>query len=262
MFPLARVTAAIARSMPVLLSDVDDTIVDHGALGLEAYAAVHALARTDPALPLVLVTGRPAAWGELLVRMWPVAAALSENGTIVSVRDGARVTSTSLVDASVVRRPELDALASEIRAVFPELRFSDDVGGRQSDVTFDVGENETVDPATIARVVAYARERGARTTVSSVHLHVGFSPLDKASGSLAFLGQRFGLDPSAARARVGFVGDSGNDAACFGAFFPTFGVANVRAALARLSIAPRFVAEEPRGRGFAAIVERLIALRG
>ena len=53
--------------------------------------------------------------------------------------------------------------------------------------------------------------------------------------------------------RFAFAGDSGNDAACFAAFRTTFGVANVRASLARLSVTPRYVATRTMGEGFAEI---------
>jgi hypothetical protein len=67
-----------------------------------------------------------------------------------------------------------------------------------------------------------------------------------------------GVDPSAALARYAFVGDSENDAACFGAFKTTIGVANLRG---RPTLSPRFVTEAPRGRGVAELARVLGALR-
>ena len=59
--------------------------------------------------------------------------------------------------------------------------------------------------------------------------------------------------------RYAFVGDSGNDAACFAAFRTTFGVANVRArrAAAHRASPPRYVAAAaPMGEGFADVAAR------
>ena len=104
---------------------------------------------------------------------------------------------------------------------------------------------------------------GARSFLSSVHLHATFDPDDKASGSIAYLARAFGEDPGAAtRARWAFVGDSGNDAACFAAFRVTFGVANVRAHLARIPVTPRYVARKTMGEGFAEIARRIVEGRG
>ncbi|MGH7329872.1 MAG: HAD hydrolase family protein, partial [Polyangiaceae bacterium] len=58
-----------------------------------------------------------------------------------------------------------------------------------------------------------------------------------------------------------FVGDSGNDSACFAAFHATFGVANVRQYAARISVPPRFVATKEMGEGFAEIARALLAMR-
>jgi hydroxymethylpyrimidine pyrophosphatase-like HAD family hydrolase len=86
-------------------------------------------------------------------------------------------------------------------------------------------------------------------------------PFDKASGTIAFLGDRFGDDPTAARHRYAYVGDSANDAACFYAFDTSFGVANVGSSVPRLSVPPRYVASAPKGSGFAEICNRILELR-
>jgi hydroxymethylpyrimidine pyrophosphatase-like HAD family hydrolase len=102
---------------------------------------------------------------------------------------------------------------------------------------------------------------GARWTQSSVHLHATFDPDDKASGVLRFCARELGEPPSAAPHRFAFVGDSGNDAPCFAAFHSTFGVANVRASVPRLSVPPRYVAQAAMGDGFAEIAAVLLAKR-
>ena len=96
--------------------------------------------------------------------------------------------------------------------------------------------------------------------MSSVHLHLGLDGDDKASGALAFLQRQRGIDPTRARARWAFVGDSGNDAPCFDAFALTFGVANVRPYAGRLSRPPRYVTRSERGVGFAEVVTALLAV--
>ena len=95
----------------------------------------------------------------------------------------------------------------------------------------------------------------------SVHLHASFERDDKASGAMRFVHARFGDDVGSAIHRWGFVGDSGNDAACFAAFATTFGVANVRAYARSMSVPPRWIAPSERGAGFAEIAKVLVAAR-
>ena len=102
---------------------------------------------------------------------------------------------------------------------------------------------------------------GARTTRSSVHLHASFERDDKASGAIRFVRNRFGDDAGAALHRWAFVGDSGNDAACFAAFKTTFGVENVRAYARTISVPPRWIAPSKRGAGFAEIAKAIVSSR-
>jgi hydroxymethylpyrimidine pyrophosphatase-like HAD family hydrolase len=111
----------------------------------------------------------------------------------------------------------------------------------------------------ILDVVAAA---GARSFASSVHVHATYDLDDKASGAIAYLARAFGEDAgAAASARWAFVGDSGNDAACFGAFRTTFAVANVRAHLGRIPVTPRYVARAEMGSGFAEIAKAILTAR-
>ena len=95
--------------------------------------------------------------------------------------------------------------------------------------------------------------------MSSVHLHVTFDSLDKASGATRFMQARFGWDSTECLSRAAFIGDSENDEACFSAFRTTIGVRNLRG---RLTIAPRFMTRGERGAGFAEAARVLVTRRG
>ncbi len=144
----------------------------------------------------------------------------------------------------------------------PSLHPTDDHIARQADLAFDVGERVHLDPRTIAELIRRIEGLGARATVSSVHAHVVVGDWDKARGVERAVREVLGRDLTTEAHRFVFVGDSGNDAAAF-AFFPlTVGVANVRAHLDALSVPPRWVTHGDRGRGFAELAERLLAVRG
>lgn len=261
MQPLAALPADEARRLRGLLFDLDDTLLTHGLLTRVAYEALWNL--HDAGLKLVAVTGRPSGWGEVLARQWPIEGCVTENGAVHVLREGTGVARRDVCDEATrrSRRVRLAQLVERVRERVPEARLTDDVDARRSDVTWDIGERMKL-PGDRVRAVALAiEEAGARSTQSSVHLHATFDTDDKASGALRFLSQQLGEEAGAAVVRFAFVGDSGNDASCFAAFRTTFGVANVRDAVARLSLPPRYVAARPMGEGFAEVAAEILRKR-
>ncbi len=261
MRPLAALPPEVARGLDGLLFDLDDTVLSHGVLTREAYDAIWSM--HEAGLKLVAVTGRPSGWGEVVARQWPIDGAVTENGAVHVVREGKGVALLFDGHASAVaeRRAKLDALVAAVGRAMPDVRLADDNHARRSDVAWDIGERDRLAPARVAELARLVVEAGARTTRSSVHLHATYERDDKASGVVRFLGGRFGVDAGRALVRWAFVGDSGNDAACFSAFHTTFGVANVAAYARTLSMPPRFVTPSERGAGFAELARALLAAR-
>jgi HAD superfamily hydrolase (TIGR01484 family) len=259
--PLAALPAEEGRRLRGLLFDLDDTVLTHGLLTREAFGALWDL--HDAGLKLVAVTGRPSGWGEVLARQWPIEGCVTENGAVHVLRDGPGVSRRDARDERErqARRMRLARVIERVRVAVPEARLTDDVDARRSDVTWDVGERARLPEDRVALAVKAIEEAGARWSLSSVHLHATFDTDDKASGALRFLAENLHEEPGSAVVRYAFVGDSGNDAPCFAAFRTTFGVSNVRAAAARLSLPPRYVAARPMGEGFADVARAILALR-
>lgn len=253
---LASAPSAPLASLEGLLFDLDDTVLTHGRLTVEAFQALWDL--HEAGLRLVAVTGRPSGWAEVLVRQWPIDAAVAENGAVHVVPEG-RGVRRILGEPAYPER--LAALVREVAAEVPDVALADDHAARIADVAWDIGERATVSAATISALARAVTTRGARTTRSSIHLHATFTRDDKASGAVRLLGARFGTDAGAALSRWAFVGDSTNDAACFAAFRWTFGVANVRAYAGSMSVPPRWVARGERGAGFAEVARTLLDAR-
>lgn len=263
MRPLAALAGCDVQGLAGVLFDLDETVLTHGELTREAYGALHDL--RDAGLLLVAVTGRPAGWGELLARQWPVVACVVENGALYFARDErGRVVRVDAASPEA-RAEKLAALARVVeraRAEVPSIALTDDARARVADVTWDIGEHARPDPRDVAHLGEVVRAAGARVIRSSVHLHATFDVADKAAGVVRALREQCGVDPGAAPYRFAFVGDSGNDASCFAAFRLTLGVANVRDSMDQIAIPPRFVAPSPRGAGFAEIARAIASLRG
>jgi HAD superfamily hydrolase (TIGR01484 family) len=261
MRPLEALGEAEAQMLEAVVFDLDDTLLEDGELGLEAYGALFVLRAAG--LALVASTGRPAAWAELAVRWWPIDMALGENGAVAYQKLDARsvVRLGERPDDEARERAELERIASELERRHPELRRADDNALRLTDIAFDIGERHHLAPELVEGVRLEAAELGAHTTASSIHMHVTLSRLDKATGFERACELR-GLDPARSLARAAYVGDSLNDEAAFAAFGLSFGVANVARFVERLRVPPSYVASLPAGHGFAEIATRILALRG
>ena len=261
MRPVAELPAEIARSLRGLLFDLDDTVLTHGVLTRAAYGALWDL--HDAGVKLVAVTGRPCGWGHVVARQWPIEGAVTENGAIHVVKDGAGVAVRDPCDETErrARRVRLARVVEAVRAAVPEARLTDDQMSRVSDVTWDIGERVRLPEDRVLAAARVIADAGARWVKSSVHLHATFDTDDKATGAARFCVHELGEDAGALSSRWAFAGDSANDAACFAALRHTFGVANVRAHVSQMSIPPRWVASRPMGEGFAEIAAAILKKR-
>jgi hypothetical protein len=205
----------------------------------------------------------------VITRQWPIDAAIAENGAVALAKKkptegaGSRVSVVFPEDlaASGRRRRELIELAEELVLRWPDAALADDNHARATDVTLDIGEFRRVRAEDVAAMREEAARLGVFTLASSVHLHLSFDAVDKATGTLRLLEAWFGEEASAAKASYAFVGDSGNDAAAFAAFQTTIGVANVRACLALLPVPPKYITRADMGRGFAELGTHLVNVR-
>jgi len=263
MKPLAALGAREMAKLKVVAFDLDDTLLTDGVLLPSVYSALCALGESG--YTLVAVTGRPLGYGEVLARLFPVAGVVVENGSLSIRRSagGGLSAHDPVPDAERhARRQALEAVVAAVRAAVPAARFSDDMPLRRSEITFDIGERMHLPEDQIRTLIHTIESFGAWATRSSVHVHATFDRTNKAEGLLRFLRLiEPDLDQGAARHRILFAGDSGNDAPCFSAFPCTVGVANVRRALASFSVPPRYVTAAEKGLGFLELANHLLQHR-
>ncbi len=252
-----RPVAELAHAVRGVFSDIDDTLTHEGVVTTEAYAA---LARARAAgLRVVLVTGRPAGWAEVLASVWPVDAAIAENGGIAYLKRNRRIETLyySRNDPAEDAK-RLASVADVIQSEFSFARRSDDCTLRVTDVAFDIGEYQQVPAEDIEALTARCRMLGAHTLVSSVHAHAFFHGADKAKMSARVAEVLWNEPEAEVAAHYAFVGDSPNDQAAFTFFEASIGVANVARYAEILRPPPRYVTLAPNGRGFAEAIDRLI----
>ena len=263
MQPLSSAPPNEFADVDFILADLDDTITLDGRLPAASYAALEALEAAGK--HVIIVTGRPAGWCDLLARFFPVSAVVGENGAFYFRYD--RQTRTmhrafQRTDAEREHdRARLDEIYAGILARYPNLRLSADQPYRISDVAVDFCEDvERLDDATIAGIVQMFEAAGATAKVSSIHVNAWIGDFSKLEMSLRLLKDAFSITPSAAIDRVLYIGDSPNDEPMFAHFRHTVGVANLLPFLPHLRKRPAWITDRAGGLGFAELASRLLKI--
>jgi HAD superfamily hydrolase (TIGR01484 family) len=260
--PLAELDPAICRRLQGVVFDIDDTITEDGRILEASYAALWRL--REAGVSLVAVTGRPLGWCDVLAQLAPIDVAVGENGAGWAWRQGRKLLEGYWDDEPERerQRARIDALVQKVAVELPEIQLADDQTHRRIDVAFDVAETVQLPAATVNHLCGLIRDAGAQVLVSSVHAHAFYGNHDKATGVVRAVAEVLGHDVAGAPERWLFTGDSGNDAPAFSYFPVSVGVANVRAHLARLPVAPAYIASRPCGHGFAEIAATVLRARG
>lgn len=242
-----------------LFADVDGTMTTAGRLEAATYAALAAVA--DAGIPVVVVTGRPAGWGEAFARLWPIAGAIAENGAVTFWTDGARVQRSYAIDDDDIPglRERMHAAVAEARRAVPGARLSSDCAYREIDLAIDWNEDVSLPVADADRITELLCARGFNATRSSVHVNFGPRGVDKLTACRELVEHRLAADPSDLAPYV-YVGDALNDAPLFSGFPHAVGVANVRDVWDQLPAHPAFVTAAREGAGFRELAARLLEL--
>jgi hydroxymethylpyrimidine pyrophosphatase-like HAD family hydrolase len=273
-----------------VFTDIDDTLTTHGAITPDALQALADLKAAG--LHVIPITGRNIGWCEPLAvgnaqtgaAPWPLDAMVAENGALAYAPDSAPdsklgfLNQNGLQPPSDMRKPlskryQQDAaarianqarmaeVALRVEHALPGVLRSRDVGGRETDLSFDYAEFNLLPPETVQQVVAMLQAEGMYTTVSSIHIHGCFERFDKWQGACWIVRELLGRDLAQELDRWVFVGDSGNDQAMFEHFTHSVGVANIAHFVPQLTHLPQYVTPSERGAGFAEVARAILQAR-
>jgi len=264
MRPITELPADVRRGVRAVLTDIDDTLTEHGRLPAVAYTAMARL--KEAGLAVVPITGRPAGWCDMIARQWPVDGVVGENGAFYFRYDDATRTMVRRYakndQAREKDRLALDAIRHAVLAEVPGAAVASDQNYREADLAIDFCEDVPPLPKeAIEQIVRIFERFGATAKVSSIHVNGWFGTYDKLTTSSRFLKEVLGIDVRTDAEAVVFAGDSPNDAPMFGFFPNSVGVANVLAFKDQLSATPRWVTSQPSARGFAELADLLLAVR-
>jgi HAD superfamily hydrolase (TIGR01484 family) len=243
-----------------LFSDLDGTLTTCGRLESETYAAIEEL--TAAGIAVVIVTGRPAGWGQALAQLSPALCVVTENGGVTFVRDGDKWNRLYGVPAASLPewRRRMHAAAVDVMEAVGGARLSSDSKYREVDLAIDWNEEAKLDPSDAEEVVYLLRNHGFTAVRSSVHVNFGPPGVDKLAACRQVAEVVFGRRPAEFDDFV-YVGDALNDGPMFGGFAKSVGVANVMQWWDELEHKPKFVTQAAEGEGFRELAKRLLALR-
>jgi len=262
MQPIQHIPEAIKRKIRFVLTDIDDTLTCNGRIPSVAFAAMEKLQAAG--IRVVPITGRPAGWCDHMARMWPVDGLVGENGAFYFRYDAARKRMIRRYWKTERQRradqDRLDKLKRRILEQVPGCAISADQAYREADLAVDFCEDVPPLPAeSIDAIVRLFQSAGATAKISSIHVNGWFGDYDKLAMTRLLFSEVFETDLEAVKDRVLFTGDSPNDEPMF-RFFPySAGVSNVRRFADRMADPPAYVADRTGGRGFAQIVDQLLA---
>jgi len=255
--------AADLSQVEGVFTDVDGTLTTSHRLSSTTVRALERLA--DAGLKLVLVTGRPAGWGEAWARTLPVDGVVVENGGLLFLRGPGGKLRKVYAESPRVRESNRRRLVAEVTDVLrqvPGARLSMDSAYTEVDLAVDYNEEARLGDAGAGRIEELLRARGVTAVRSSVHVNCWLGRFDKRSAVRRFMKLAWGLKPEPGEPRFVYVGDSFNDAPMFGEFALSIGVANVRRVLDRIDTPPAFITRAEEGRGFEELARALLAQRG
>ena len=254
---MSRPLSDLRGPVRALFSDIDGTMTTGERIEASTYEALEQLAASGT--PVIMVTGRPAGWGQAFMKMLPVVAVVTENGGVTFVREGRRhhklygVPQASLPEW----RRRMNDAAVEAMSRVPGARLSSDSKYREVDLAIDWNEEVSLSRADAERCVALIRKAGFTAVRSSVHVNFGPPHFDKLSACMTVVRQVLGGDANDLSPYV-FVGDALNDAPMFGGFPESVGVANVKAWWDELEFKPVYVTERPEGAGLRELIDHLM----
>lgn len=249
----------ISGQVRALFTDLDGTLTTGGRVEASTYSLLEKLGQAG--VPVIVVTGRPAGWGQAIATLVPAAAVVAENGGVTFIREGKRLDKLYGVPAAMLPdwRRRMHAAAVDATSDVPGARLSADSRYREADLAIDWNEEVRLPVGDAERVVGLLRQEGFAAVRSSVHVNFGPPEFDKLAACKVVVRRVLGGDPDDLEPYV-FVGDALNDASMFEGFPRSVGVANVVRWWDELSAKPKFLTRAEEGEGLRELLERLLEL--
>src|SRR3954465_14903354 len=189
---MSRPLSDLRGPVRALFSDVDGTMTTGERIEASTYEALEQL--NESGTPVIMVTGRPAGWGQAFMKMLPVLAVVTENGGVTFVREGRRQHKLyGVPQASLPEwRRRMNDITVEVMSKVPGARLSTDSKYREVDLAIDYNEEVSLSVEDAETCVNMIRKAGFAAVRSSVHVNFGPPHFDKLSACMSIVRQVLG----------------------------------------------------------------------
>lgn len=242
-----------------LLTDIDDTLTDHGQLQATAYQALWNLKNSN--VKIIPVTGRPAGWCEMIARLWPIDGVIGENGGFYFRYIDKVMKRHFVFDSKTMlkNKEKLKIIETEVLNTIPGSALASDQFCRIMDLAIDFCEDVPALPKDqINKIVSIFEKHGAQAKISSIHVNGWFGNYNKVTQALFFLKNEFQLTETQIQNECAFIGDSPNDEPMFQWLQNSIAVANINPFLEQLKFKPKFICNHNGGNGFKELSDLII----
>lgn len=243
----------------MIFTDVDGTLTTRGRVRGQTVLALEALQKAK--VRVVLVTGRPAGYGECWARTLPVDGVIAENGGLYFVhRPDGRLRKV-YAERPPERRANRAKVLGAVRQVldlYPRARLSQDSAYAEVDLAVDYAEDVRLSRREARAIESRLRKRGLAAVRSSIHVNTWAGDFDKLQTVRRFLKREWRCELAGEPKALVYVGDSLNDEPMFARIPLSIGVRNVEAVLGEMSFWPAFVTDASEGRGFVEFTLELL----
>ena len=236
---------ALSKRLSVVGTDIDDTVTEGGKITVNTLGAFEKARRHG--MRIVLITGRSAGCGlTLSTYLEQIDAVVAENGGVV------------IRGEEIVWHRARTELAEEfhrdVLGRFPSVVDGNDNFMRLFDYTLDIN---SMSPSDVQHICKLARDRGLRTTHSTVHLHIYDADVTKGTTFLRLLNERKVAADSAIT-----IGDSMNDESLFDSrSFPNSCWVGLKDGLESLSFQPTYYSSAPEAQGLIEVIDHICRFR-
>jgi len=258
MKPFADLPQNQLSKVKFLVSDIDDTLTLHGVLPAEVYTSLQTM--RNAGVRIILITGRPAGWCDMIARFWPIDAVVGENGSFYFKPENGRIKRVWIHKANerAANLERLTIMADKIVGEFPGTALAEDNPWRATDVAVDFAEDVPALSLTTAENICNRFiQMGATAKVSSIHVNAWIGTYDKLSMFKRLLADEFGCSVQDVMQQVLYTGDSPNDAPMFKQFDLSVGVKSVSAYAMPITDLPKYITNGDGADGFLEVASRL-----
>lgn len=234
------------QNIQYIVSDFDGTLTINGKLSHKVIERIEILSKK---YKIIIVTGRPLSWCNMLINVFPLTAVIGENGGGYYYKNGDDIRLQMMTEIDLI---DQNNLRIDILSKFPNLVMADDNIHRSCDtaVVLDSNYYDVVDD-----FLEYLKSKNLMFKISNIHINIWKNDYDKLSATKHLFAHVFNENIAD---RSIYFGDSPNDEPMFKEVKLSIGVNNIIQYLTNMISHPSHITSKSEGDGFIEFTDNFI----